>query len=154
MTNSRVFLATLFALMVILSGGAVFGEEPVSFGWAFFLKPEGEQVKSLDFTTPEPIVGGELLRIYLELHEQSFVYLYLFDSREDLYLVFPPNGSFYNGDFPAGYKTYIPSDNEWFFLDDLKGTERFYLLALFLFAARHNVFVDAVDCNGWTLLAT
>ena len=128
MTIFRVSLATLVVLLGILSG-PVFGGESVSFSWAFFLKPEGGQVKSLDFETPEPVSGGELLRIYLELHGQSFVYLYLFDSREDLYLVFPPNGSFYNGDVPAGYKSYIPSGREWFSLDDLKGTERFYLLA-------------------------
>ena len=128
MTIFRVFLATLVVLPVILSG-PVLGGESVSFSWAFFLKPEGGQVKSLDFETPEPVSGGELLRIYLELHGKSFVYLYLFDSRKDLYLVFPPSGSFYNGDFPADYKSYIPSGHEWFSLDNLKGTERFYLLA-------------------------
>ena len=124
----RVSLATLVVLVGVLCR-VVSGGEPVSFSWAFFLKPEGGQVKSLDFETPEPVSGGELLRIYLELHGQSFVYLYLFDSREDLYLVFPPNGSFYNGDVPADYKSYIPSGHEWFSLDNLKGTERFYLLA-------------------------
>ena len=128
MTIFRVFLATLIVLLGILAG-PVFGGELVSFSWAFFLKPAGGPVKSLDFETPEPVAGGELLRIYLELHGQSFVYLYLFDSREDLYLVFPPNGTFYNGDVPADYKFYIPSGHEWFSLDNLKGTERFYLLA-------------------------
>ena len=128
MTIFRVLLTTLFVLLGILPG-VVSGGEPVSFSWAFFLKSEDGQVKSLAFETPEPVVGGELLRIYLELHERSFVYLYLFDSREDLYLVFPANGSFYNGDVSAGYKSYIPSGRAWFSLDDLKGTERFYLLA-------------------------
>lgn len=128
MTIFRVFLTTLVVLLGILSG-PVFSGEPVSFSWAFFLKPEGGQVKSLDFETPEPVSGGQLLRIYLELHGRSFVYLYLFDSREDLYLVFPPNGSFYNGDVPVDHKFYIPSGHEWFSLDNLKGTERFYLLA-------------------------
>jgi hypothetical protein len=128
MTVFRVFLTTLVVLLGIISG-PVFGGESVSFSWAFFLKPEGGQVKFLDFETPEPVAGGQLLRIYLELHGQSFVYLYLFDSREDLYLVFPPNGSFYNGDVPVEYKFYIPSGRGWFVLDDLKGTERFYLLA-------------------------
>lgn len=107
----------------------VYGGETVSFSWAFFMKQEGGQVRSLAFETPEAVASGELFRIYLELHNGSFLYLFLFDSREDLYLVFPPSGSFYNGDFAAGYKSYIPSGREWFSLDDLKGTERFYLLA-------------------------
>ena len=124
----RVFCAMLVVLWGVIAS-PVFGGEAVSFSWAFFLRPEDGQVKSLDFKTPEPVSDGELLRIYLELHGQSFVYLYLHDSKEDLYLVFPPNGSFYNGGVPAGYKSYIPSGHEWFALDDALGTERFYLLA-------------------------
>ncbi|MEN8135287.1 MAG: hypothetical protein ABFS18_07090 [Thermodesulfobacteriota bacterium] len=129
MTIFRVILATLVVVLGILSRPVFSGESSVSFSWAFFLKPEGGPVESLDFETEEPVSGGELLRIYLELHVHSFVYLYLFDSREDLYLVFPPNGSFYNGEIPDDYKFYIPSGHEWFALDNLKGTERFYLLA-------------------------
>jgi len=128
MTVIRGFLAILFFLLTILSG-PVFGGESVSFTWAFFLKPKVGQVKSMAFDTPEMVEGGELLRIYLELHKRSFLYVYLFDARKDLYLVFPASGSFYNGDVPVGYKTYIPSGREWFSLDNLKGTERFYLLA-------------------------
>lgn len=128
MTIFRIFIATLVILLGIPAGLAA-GGEPVSFSWAFFLKPEGGQVKSLDFAAPESVVDGERLRIYLELDEHSFVYLYLYDSKNDLYLVFPPSGSFYNGDFPVGYRAYIPSGHEWFMLDDAKGTERFYLLA-------------------------
>lgn len=123
----RVFCTTLVVLSAVLVG-PVFGEE-VSFSWAFFLRPADGQVKSLDFKIPEPVSDGELLRIYLELHGQSFVYLYLRDAKDDLYLVFPPNGSFYNDGVPAGYKSYIPSGHEWFALDDARGTERFYLLA-------------------------
>lgn len=123
-----VFCVTLVVLLGV-PAGSVSGEEEVSFSWAFFLRPEDGQVKSLDFKTPEPVSDGELLRIYLELHGQAFVYLYLRDAKEDLYLVFPPNGSFYNGGVPAGYKSYIPSGHEWFALDDAQGTERFYLLA-------------------------
>lgn len=127
MTSFRVFCTTLVVLLGILVG-PVFGGEAVSFSWAFFLRSEDGLVESLDFKTPEPVSDGELLRIYLELHGQSFVYLYLHDSKDDLYLVFPPNGSFYNSGVPAD-KSYIPSGHEWFALDDAQGMERFYLLA-------------------------
>jgi hypothetical protein len=126
--NFRTFLATLVFLPMFI-GGVVDAGEPVALHWAFFLKSQDGQVRSLDFAAPEPVVGGELFRIYLEMRARSFVYLYLLDSQDDLYLVFPPNGNFYNGDVPVGYKFYIPSGREWFALDDLKGTERFYLMA-------------------------
>jgi hypothetical protein len=124
----RFFLVTGWVLLAVFVG-TVSGGEPLSFSWAFFLKSGDEQVKSLNFATPEAVEGGNLLRIFLELDENAYVYLYLLDSRNDLYLVFPPSGSFYNGDFPTGYKAYIPSGQEWFVLDNSTGTERFYLLA-------------------------
>lgn len=122
------FLIISFILFHVAS---VLAAEPdqLTFSWAFILKSGDGQIKALDFEAPEPVSEGELLRIYLELHGGAFVYLYLFDSREDLYLVFPPSGSFYNGEIPPGYKSYIPSGRKWFSLDNLKGTERFYLLA-------------------------
>jgi len=123
------FSLVILIFLMNVFGGVVYGGELVSFSWAFFLKSEGGQVESLDFSEPESVSVGEQLRIYIELHEKSFVYLYLFDSKDDLYLVFPPSGSFYNGDFPSGYRTYIPSGNEWFVLDNFNGTEQFYLLA-------------------------
>lgn len=128
MRTFKLLLTALFFLPGIFSG-VVYGGETVSFSWAFLVKSESRPVQALEFAGPEPVFAGELLRIYLEWPAQSFVYLYLLDSKEDLYLVFPPNGSFYNGDFPAGYQTYIPSGREWFALDELKGRERFYLLA-------------------------
>ena len=127
----RTFQLLIF-IALLLGGvfpGTVAGGESLSFSWAFFLKANDREVRSLEFADPEPIAKGDLLRIYIELHQQSYVYLYLFDARQDLYLVFPPATSFYEGEFPSWHKSYIPSGSEWFTLDDYKGTERFYLLA-------------------------
>ncbi len=116
-------------LLVVFFAGVIQAGEPVSFSWAFFLKDSSGRLQSLSFEDSEPVEGGDLLRIYLELHQRSHVYLYLFDARQDLYLVFPPGPGFYSGDFPAWHKSYIPSGRGWFTLDETKGVERFYLLA-------------------------
>ena len=120
-------LAPLF-LVIFLVGSSQAGE-PVSFSWAFFLKEDPGRLRSLSFEGPESVEGGDLLRIYLELHQRSHVYLYLHDARQDLYLVFPPGPKFYSGDFPSWQKSYIPSGRDWYTLDGLEGVERFYLLA-------------------------
>lgn len=125
--NFRVLIIISFMSLAIAPGFAA-GAEQVSFSWAFLLKAENSQTASLAFDGPEQVSTGQLLRIYLELHNRSFIYLFLLDSRADLYMVFPPNSSFYNGDLPIGYKTYIPSGHEWFALDTSQGIERFYLL--------------------------
>ncbi|MCL7489813.1 MAG: DUF4384 domain-containing protein [Desulfobulbaceae bacterium] len=116
-------------ILLQVSSGALFGGERWSFSWAFLHKSRDGQVSSLDFEAEQPVSEGELLRLYLELHDGAFVYLYLFDSQADLYLVFPPSAGFYSGEIPTGYQSYIPPGRKWFTLDGLKGTERFYLLA-------------------------
>jgi hypothetical protein len=121
------FFAALF--LVVFFAGILQAGEPVSFSWAFFLKDTSGQLRSMSFEDAEPVEGGDLLRIYLELHQRSHVYLYLFDARQDLYLVFPPGPRFYSGYFPVWHKFYIPSGRDWFTLDGTKGVERFYLLA-------------------------
>lgn len=116
-------------LMVGMVPAVLGAEGSFSFTWGFFLKDGRGEIKSLAFDTQEGVVSGDLLRIYLELRDRSYVYLYLFDSMEDLYMVFPPDPGFYRGEFPAWHKAYIPSGRNWFTLDDAKGTERFFLLA-------------------------
>lgn len=125
-TLSKLVLALLLA---VLSASPALAVDQVGVAWAFFLKDGEGQVKSLGFDAAERFAAGDLLRIYLQLQGKTYVYLYLYDSREDLYLVFPPTPDFYGGDFPAWQKFYIPSGRGWFTLDSGSGKERFYLLA-------------------------
>lgn len=122
----KVCLALLLAGMSVAP--ALAGDQ-AGVAWAFFLKGGEGEVKSLGFDDSERFSAGDLLRIYLQLQDKTYVYLYLYDSREDLYLVFPPTPDFYGGDFPAWQKFYIPSGRGWFTLDSGNGKERFYLLA-------------------------
>lgn len=122
----KFFLALLLAAWF---AGSALADDQVGVAWAFFLKDGEGQVKSLGFDSAERFAAGDLLRIYLQLQEKTYVYLYLYDSRDDLYLVFPPTPDFYGGDFPAWQKFYIPSGRGWFTLDSGNGKERFYLLA-------------------------
>ena len=122
----NIILAVLVALLFVNNVRAGVQAE---VAWAFFLKDGDGRVKSLEFDEPEHFAAGDLLRIYLQLQEKTYVYLYLYDSRQDLYLVFPPTPDFYSEAFPAWEKYYIPSGRGWFTLDKATGKERFYLLA-------------------------
>lgn len=122
----NLFLALL---LIMLTGCPALAGEQVGVAWAFFLKGGEGEVKSLGFDEAEIFSAGDLLRIYLQLQEKTYVYLYLYDSRDDLYLVFPPTPDFYAGEFPAWQKFYIPSGRGWFTLDSSRGKERFFLLA-------------------------
>lgn len=129
MLTGRHLLALCVYLLILGPPAGVAAEGPASLVWAFFLKDEGGQVRSLAFDEPEGFAAGDLMRIYLQLQGKTYVYLYLHDSRQDLYLVFPPSPDFYSDGFPAGREFNIPSGRGWFTLDRGAGTERFYLLA-------------------------
>lgn len=127
----NILRGTALALvMLVLLGASARAADQVDVTWAFFLKDGEGRVKSLEFDLPERFSAGDLLRIYLQLQEKSYVYLYLYDSRQDLYLVFPPTPDFYAAAFPAWQKFYIPSGRGWFTLDNGTGKERFYLLVV------------------------
>jgi len=126
----KLLVLTIVLLFMAGMVPAVLGAEgSLAFTWGFFLKDSAGEIRSLSFDSQEEVVGGDLLRIYLELRDSSYVYLYLHDSMDDLYMVFPPDPGFYSREFPAWHKTYIPSGRNWFTLDDTKGIERFFLLA-------------------------
>jgi len=122
----KIFLVVLVALAF---ANPAWAGSQTGVAWAFFLKDGDGRVKSLEFDETEHFAAGDLLRIYLQLQEKTYVYLYLYDSRQDLYLFFPPTPDFYAGTFPAWEKYFIPSGRGWFTLDKGTGKERFYLLA-------------------------
>ncbi|MBU0481431.1 MAG: DUF4384 domain-containing protein [Proteobacteria bacterium] len=124
--GKTILLVITALLFLVPCAGA---DEKVVFSWGFFLKSADGLVKSLDFDGPESVGKGDLLRVYLQLHEKSYVYVFLYDSRKDLYQVFPPSPDFYGHAFPAWQKYYIPSAREWFTLDGSPGVEKFFILA-------------------------
>lgn len=125
----RIAILIVFFTLMMSVGQCAHGDDKFSFSWGFFLKSADGLVRSLDFVGQEPVVGGDLLRVYLQLQEGSYVYIFLYDSREDLYQVFPPSPDFYKYSYPAWHKYYIPSAREWFTLDESSGVERFFVLA-------------------------
>ena len=124
---------------------AVMEDEPlvpgaINFKWAFVARKDpggrnklinlAEMVSNLG--TEKPVItSGDKISFFVEPGQNTYVYIYLVDSRGNLELIFPTSmdENVLKSEFTAGKRTYIPGKYEWFSFDDNRGTEMFYLLA-------------------------
>ncbi|MBN1799342.1 MAG: DUF4384 domain-containing protein [Spirochaetales bacterium] len=127
----------LFGLITFFILHAQENETTVSFSYAFIYQAEENQIKVIDTTQlVTNLKPGDKLKIYLEPHTYTYLYLFLLDSQNKLHLLFPDNFflnpatlNFFGADYTIHNKYFIPSTNSWLVLDDRTGTEEFYLLA-------------------------
>lgn len=127
--NKKAFLIlTLLFLFPILSP---FSQQPtLTFKFAFLYKtvdtPEPQSIDYKSISTP--LSSGDQLKIYLKPIKNAYIYLFFQDTRDTLYLLFPTMISDFDSHYKFNKNYYIPKGDEWFFLDDSTGTEKFYLL--------------------------
>jgi len=110
------------------------------FKWSFVARidPAGrnkvvniaEMVKDMGSEKPA-LTAGDKISFYVEPGENTYVYIYLVDSRGNLEPIFPTSMDMnvLASEFTNGNSTYIPGKFEWFSLDENKGTETFYVIA-------------------------
>ncbi len=120
-------------LILLVSAGMTLAlgaqEATVSFMMAFVKRtPQGSTAK-VDFTERVNVKSGDLFKIYLQPSLGSYVYLFLHDAQDDLQVLFPGTFAAFESRSYAQTMITIPEGEEWFALDNEKGTERFYLLA-------------------------
>jgi len=75
---------------------------------------------------------GDKVSLYVEPNENTYVYIFLLNSSNELNLLFPTNldEETIKNEFYSGKGTYIPGKFKWFTFDENKGIEKFYLIAL------------------------
>ena len=127
----------LFFLILLLAGtplkhGCSQGDTAgqIAFRWAFVHHSPDSKKEIIDFAKRPEVSSGDKLQIYLRPESEVYLYLYLYDTHRDLYLLFPETPDYYKGmQLEEEEDIYIPSKYDWFEWDDSKGTERIYLLA-------------------------
>ena len=137
-------IVNVLLLMFATSQSILAQQEPTSsrsvkFNWALVarLDPDGrDKVVNItqDALTKDfrlTVSPGDKIAMYVKPGENTYIYLYLLGSRENLELIFPIsiNKETLENEFTSGRATYIPGKNEWFTFDENRGTETFYLLA-------------------------
>lgn len=136
---SIVFLLFPAAFQSVFAQTATKPEE-VQFKWSFIVRIDTAGRNEIvniaknivtKKTNKVSVSAGDEIAMYIEPGENTYVYLFLLDSSNNLELLFPISLDMENleDEFTRGKGTYIPGKYEWFSFDEKKGYESFYLLA-------------------------
>jgi len=130
---SLIVLLVASCLLLSLNPKANAGQKEdkgVSFRWAFgaIVGPEDDR-KLVAITRDTELKTGDQIKMYLELEEKCFVYVFYRGPQDEVRMIFPYNARQFDTDYKTSTRYYIPRGNKWFKMDENGGTERFYLLA-------------------------
>lgn len=103
--------------------------DTLQFKWAFLLRDQDGNTKTVDFKDKVSTKKGDALRIYLEPVKNVYLYLYMFDSQKQLRCLFPSTPDCYDKGPESAVPHVLPAGEKWFIMDEQTGTERFFLLA-------------------------
>ena len=118
----------LLLLLLLAAAPFVRAATPLRFTWAFVYRCSDKETRAIDYDSRVVrLHNGDRLRIHLRPFSPCYFYLFLQDSRKDLYLLFPED--FSSGEEPlVEYSRVLPGGDSWFRLDERGGVERFYLI--------------------------
>ncbi len=101
----------------------------IQFKWGVLtLDKKTNKTVGLNFSKSVQLSEGDDIRIYLEPVNNTFIYLYLLDSNNELMLLFPEDFTHFVDSY-SNKPYYIPDAESWFTIDENSGTEEFYLIA-------------------------
>ncbi len=129
--TDRPIVIALAALLVLMCAAETLGaqQKTTSFNWAFVKRaPDGSPVV-LDFKERVAIAPGDLFKIHVQPVQNAFIYLLLQDAQGDVQLLFPQSFELFDRSSYLNARTFIPEGDDWFTLDNARGTERFHLVA-------------------------
>ncbi len=126
-----LFFVMLLLAATPLKNGCSQGDTAgqIAFRWAFVHHSPDSKKEIIDFAKRPEVSSGDKLQVYLRPESEVYLYLFLYDTHRDLYLLFPDSPDYYQSTRLEEEEIYIPGKYDWFEWDDSKGTERFYLLA-------------------------
>jgi len=132
LTPGTLVLWCILLFLVSGSGLSLFAADrnsSIRFSWAFLFQGKDGVTRPIDYDRRVVrLQSGDKLKIYLRPQDACHIYLYLYDSRKDLFLLFPE--SFGSGEAnPRVTKNFeLPGVNSWYSLDEQLGVETFYLI--------------------------
>jgi hypothetical protein len=123
----RLTIALLF--IAVAAGGLAGQSAQTAFNWAFVKRAADGSPVPMDFKERVAVAQGDLFKIYLQPVQNAFVYVFLHDAQGDLQLLFPEKFADFERATYLNTRYFIPEADNWFALDNARGTERFYLVA-------------------------
>lgn len=110
-----------FTLLItlILLAGTLHPDVPITFNWAFLYRQDTDDIKTIPLDeSGTTLKAGDEIKVYLHPVENAYIYLFLFDTSENLYLLFPTRISFFDRYYKNNTIYSFPGGNEWAILDN------------------------------------
>jgi hypothetical protein len=104
-------------------------ETNLKFQWAFGALKKANGSKFEAVTRDTVLKSGDQIKFFLNVNQNCFVYLIYRSSQGELSILFPRRFQLLSTEYTVAGNHYIPTDDQWFELDEHTGEERFYLLA-------------------------
>ncbi|OHD72546.1 MAG: hypothetical protein A2V99_02020 [Spirochaetes bacterium RBG_16_67_19] len=103
-------------------------EEPLRFTWAVVYQGSGRSVLAIDYSSRiAHLSSGDRVRIHFQPRSRCFLYVYLHDAQQDLYLL--GQRGFQPPESPEADRSFtLPEGDNWYRLDTSGGVELFYLI--------------------------
>jgi hypothetical protein len=105
-------------------------DKPITFLWALIYRDNTGEIVTIDPVKAEAKLSSkDKFKIFIKPVENAYVYLFLLDAQGSLSLVFPEYLDFFRQGYTWGVSYNIPEVDDWLYVDEMSGTEEFYLLA-------------------------
>ncbi|MBN2536189.1 MAG: DUF4384 domain-containing protein [Spirochaetales bacterium] len=126
--KQRIFILILIILLFAFQ--LLFTEQSENdnliFRWAFLLRDDRGVLTVLNQKYPSiPLKAGDTFKIFLQPVKNAYIYLFLYDAEEELYILFPEK---FKKEIKEGEHYYLPDDTNWYYIKEGVGTEKFYLI--------------------------
>jgi len=119
----------LFSFVVAMCMASSAFAQDVRFRWAFGISTGAGAARTFKGITGEDVVvkSGDEIKLFVAPDCKCFIYVLHQDQAGVFSTLYPADGAF-PATPPTGPSS-IPPGNSWLLVDDVKGTERIYLLA-------------------------
>ena len=111
-----------------MAGSAPAGAPDVRFQWALLKREPDGRAKGFATGQRMAAAAGDSIKLTLRPETNLFLYVLLLDSSDALYQLYPARGGAGEA-APSGREIALPSGDQWFAMDDVKGRETFHILA-------------------------
>ena len=132
MSTSASSIPRRLAVLLLFAATAVglwAQKAETAFNWAFVKRVADGSPAPIDFKERVSIAPGDLFKIHVQPIRGAFIYLFLQDAQGDLQTLFPESFELFDGSAYLNTRYFVPEGDNWFTLDNARGTERFYLIA-------------------------
>jgi hypothetical protein len=132
-----IIMTSLFCLFFLLDTHAAVhaqqtaapSDDSIKFQWAFGTLKKANGSKFEAVTRDTVLKTGDQIKFFINVNQDCFVYLIYRSSQGELSVLFPKRFQLLSTEYTVAGDHYIPTDDQWFELDEHTGEERFYLLA-------------------------